>query len=570
MTPVLLLSMLMPAQAQDFYAPGEAVDDGISIHLTEKGLSGLGAVAGAVVPGNIPIDDIADGATNTDFLGCVDDYFYGISNLWIGMEIVDLTIVPDTDVLNLDTTIDVWVNTNADPFLVELDFLCGETDCVGSVERFPVNIQAPITLAVTDPLEPDRPIDVTIGTLLIDIPDDLGAYIDMQSGCLSEVEDVMDALGFSFYGLITSLVVPFVEDFAQDLGPELEGQLEEALVATNFEDTFDVLGTELYVHLYPNDVITTPEGLEIVMSSEMLADRGQCMMDSDSPGSLKTGSPRPSLAAQPADTELALHLSDDMINQALWSIWDSGIMCFTLPDPSGESAFDVPIPLNTSLLGLLAGDAFNELFPDTQDLIIQTDPREPMLIDYQSAHDVEIDARALDINFYADLDYRKARALGLTLEADVGVDVNFNGATGDMAIDIDLTSDDALRVSAENNELVPEASADIEENFSGLLGTIIDSVAGDSLSGLSFQLPSADGVGLKTLSFQTTGPSQDWLSGYATLGEVPYGAGSGCDCGSGSDSGCDSGGTGCVTLGPLPVSMVAFLVPLILLRRRQD
>ncbi len=567
MTSFLLAALLSTnaANAQNYWDRDEAIDQSVAAQLTPAGLDSLGGVAGAVIPGDIPIDDISDGADNGF---CLIDYFYSVENMWVGLEVDQLKLVPGNDVLNLDLTLNLWMNEAADPFNVAFSAVCLDSECEGYVDPFPVNVKAPISMAVTDPLDPDLPIDVTVADLEINFPPSLGSYIQMQSGCGSDVEQFLnDYLGISLYGLITDLILPFVEDLAGEFTGEIETQLEDALVATVFEDTIDLLGVPMDVRIYPDATNITPAGLEIVMGSSFSAPPSPCVEVYGSPGSLKTDTPIPAIGSLPAGSELVLQVSDDMANNALWTIWDAGVLCFTLPDPTGESSFgDLPIPLNTSLLGLVGGgDGFSELFPETQPIVIETAPNTPLMVDYQSDHDVEVDVRDLDLNFYAELDYRQARALGVTIDGDVGADLDFDGSTGQLDVNLDLAGD-ALRVSAANNELVPEASTDIETSFRGLIDTIIDSVAADAIDGLSFTLPSADGVGLESLTFSTSGSQNDWLTGSATVGEVSYGAGSGCDCSGDSGTGCSGGGC---SAGGVPVGLLAFAVPLIMLRRRR-
>ena len=173
----------------------------------------------------------------------------------------------------------------------------------------------------------------------------------------------------------------------------------------------------------------------------------------------------------------------------------------------------------------------------------------------------------LGLDFYAGLDFRMARIVGADLATDVPLNLDFDGNTGDLLIDVGLTADN-ISTTVSFNELAPGRDEDIANSFGGLLGTVIDTVAGGLLDSLAFALPSLDGFGLQSLEFAPSGPGGDWVGGYASVGTVPY-AGGGCDEGGGcDDGGCDAG---CGVTGPSPSRALMFAVPVIfgVIRRRK-
>ena len=54
-------------------------------------------------------------------------------------------------------------------------------------------------------------------------------------------------------------------------------------------------------------------------------------------------------------------------------------------------------PIDTSILNLITGDAFVDLFPETSPLVIQTKPSVPPEINMTTASDVGIDVEDLDL-----------------------------------------------------------------------------------------------------------------------------------------------------------------------------
>ena len=91
-------------------------------------------------------------------------------------------------------------------------------------------------------------------------------------------------------------------------------------------------------------------------------------------------------------------------------------------------------------------------------------------------------------------------------------------------------------------EVAPSAKETVEQNFQGLLDSLLDTLLGSALEGLSFGLPSLDGFGITELDLGGSAGGE-WLTGAAELGVVSYPSG-GCDegCSGGTDSGCSTGG----------------------------
>lgn len=558
----LLFAIALPAQAEDVWPPATRINEAAALQLTPAGLDAVGDLAGALIPGEIPVEDQGSGTLNGS---CWTNAGYALTNLWVGIESRDIRIVPKpspapgTGLLVLDAELDVWMNLPSDKFNVSFAApLCISDSCDGYVNRFPVAVSAPITLAI-DSTGPDPVVDAIVGEIAYEF--ELDGAIVMEGGCLGGVNDFLrDYLGFDLYDFLIDLVVPLLDPFVQDFASEIETQLEDALRAANFRDTIDVNGVMLNVHLFPSAVNTSDAGLEVVMAGQMDAPPSACVEDYGILGSKRTATGIPPLASLPPGTQAMMQLSDDIANQAAFAAWYGGLLCFTLPD--AEGSIELPIPLNTSLLGILAGDAFDEIFPETKPMVIKTAPRTPPVVDYDAGHDIVAKAHDLDLNFFAEFDHRMGRALGVTINADVPIDLRFNGATGELAVDVELEG--AIAIDPSNNELRPDRNAEIAAGMRDLINTLIDSFAGDALSGLAFGLPSANGFGLTDLSVDPQGTERDWLGAEATLGPVTYGA-SGEGCGGGCG---DSGTGGCSATGSAPWALALLILPALRRRRR--
>ena len=80
--------------------------------------------------------------------------------------------------------------------------------------------------------------------------------------------------------------------------------------------------------------------------------------------------------------DVLVTIDDDFANQILYSAWRSGVLCQTID----ASTF----PIDTSILNLITGDAFMDLFPETSPLIIQTKPSVLLELNMTTASDARL------------------------------------------------------------------------------------------------------------------------------------------------------------------------------------
>jgi hypothetical protein len=206
--------------------------------------------------------------------------------------------------------------------------------------------------------------------------------------------------------------------------------------------------------------------------------------------------------------------------------------------------------------------AFAALFPEEAPLSILTRPRMQPTVQYDGPNDANATVEDLGLDFYAEVDGRKARVLGLDLDIHAGLDLELDPATGtlDIPVDVDPANVETTVTAA---ELTPGEEEAIQENFAGLLQTILETVAGSLLQGLSYALPSYNGFGLTSLETAPAGAQADWLGLFAQVGEVAYSS-KGC----GEDGGC-SGGCSGAGLPGLGRWLLAGVAGLVIARRRR-
>lgn len=560
MSALSLLFALCVAPAQELVPPGTILDDAAAVQVSDEGLAALGGSLGVLVPSPVPVDTIQQSGGVT----CAN-YDLTITDMLVDVEVTGARLIPkasgsDTRAeLDLEIDLMVAINdiNNKFGFDYSIEVICFDNNgsCPGYILPFPVGVTGPVSLEIVPDGNGATTLDATIGTLVVD-NGLTGPDIELDCG-IDTIEDLLNRVGLSFFDLIIAALDPVLQGLIQDQVADLEQQIADALSAASIDQVIDLQGIALRVRLYPGSATSSPDGLQIGLDGFMEAEPpSDCVADEPAGSRFTEAEALPSLAALASDA--ALQLSDDLANQGLFGIWQGGLLCFELGD-GAEGSIDIGLPLNSSLLGLLGGDELGDLFADDGALAIRTDPRLPPEAVYDGAHDVVLEVRGLDINFYAELDGRMMRPIGMTVEADAGIDVPFDPTTGIAAVELALGPEE-IRAEATMIEVAPAAKETVESNFAGLLDTLLEQFLGDALTGLSFGLPTLDGFGITDLALGGSAGGE-WLTGDADLGIVPYESG-------GCDQGCSGGGTGsgCNTGGAIPW-LFALVVPL--LRRRR-
>lgn len=562
MSPLLPLLALAPLHAETL-PPGAVIDEALSATVSKEGLDAVGGLATALVPGDLPVDDIAE---SVDLWVCEPGIWMSDINVALALTYLDITPVStgsdDEARLDVEAGLTIAINDPVDRFDLLLDYCLGDSDCPGYVDPFPVTVRSSLTMKILEDTKGNPVMDATLGELTYDLG--LDASNDLKLDCgIQTLEDVLGYLGISIYDFVFDLAVGELDSTLGDLTADLEPTIEEAFASATYSDEIEVLdGVSLSVELFPNAVRTSDAGLQIVMGGALDAPASDCVAAYDPGGFQATESflPEPTGAAH-----LEAALADEFANQALYALWRSGLLCYDLAELEG-------LTLDTSLLGLLAGDAFDELFEEAAPITMTTRPRKAPVAVYDGASDIGVAVEDLGLDIYAELDGRSTRVLGLDLGLEAGVDLDFDATTGELGVLLNLDPD-SFDVIVGSNEFAPGAGPDIADNFSDvfdtLVGPLIDGLLGDSLA---FALPAFEGVGLTDLDVHATGDYSDWLGLDAIIGETVYGleGGVGCDE-DGNITGCEEGCSGGCTSTSGRSRVMLFLFPLVLaaVRRRR-
>jgi len=528
--PLLLLAG--PVHAAD-WEPGEVINDAAAFDLTEAGFAAMANILPALVPADpIALESVSQAGGSSSW--CLN-YEFTTSNMWVAMEVVGASITPGAGVLDVEMEVEVRINESADPFEMYTELFCAGDTCYGRVEPFTATVSTTIAMEVVNPSTPDAYLDATVAAPTIDY--DLSSdNIVLEDCTIGTVETILNYLGLSMYDLILGVAAGSIEDALSDSVGDIELLIEEAFAGVVINQELALGESTVDLSLYPADVNLDNDGMRVAMSGSIGArDPAECISVYDPGSSRKTASGFPDITDMPPGIsagDLTILMSDDITNQGLYAAWQGGLLCYTIDASSG-------FPINTSILDLFAGDAYSEVFPEPGEMLIQTYPRVPLEMELDGPHDINVGLEGLGLGFMAEIDGRLAKALEIELNGVVGVDMNFNQNTGELALDIALSSEN-IDGTVSANEIVPEASDDIEANFGATLGTLLETFLGDQLSGFSFALPGLDGIGLTSFDVSVAGDGEDWLGIYSGIGEVTYES-AGCD----ESGGCATDGADC-------------------------
>ena len=544
---LLAFAFSTPAEAAD-YLPGETILEAVAIEISESGFDAMGGLASFLIPGQMEIGAIEQ-SEDCWLCSC---YVLRFDSAWVDAQIIDTQLIPGNGVIDLQIELDVKVNDSSDPFNLYTE-VCNIGDtCHGYVEPVTVLAETTIALQIVQDADGNPVIDAIVAPL--DVQHSLASDDIILNDCIiGDVEYVLDLVGLSMYDLVLGQLDSQIEDMLDDATGSIEEALEDAFSSAVISQEIAVGESSVDLDLYPDDISITPEGMTLVMAGAADGAQHICVERFDTGGSLRTDSNMPSVTRAPG--ALSVLLSDDFSNQMFYGLWRSGLLCYEIEDSSG-------LPMTTAILSLLTGDAFDHLFPEAAPIVISTSPRNPPMINYEGDSDINVEIEDLVLDIFAEVDGRISRLLGVGLNTEVGVNLNFDDTTGAFAAEVVLDLDN-LDMSMAYNELTPEKNDEIIAQFSSSLGGVIEPLIGGMLGDIfSMNIGSMEGVGITSLTLAPAGANGDWLEIAADLGAVPYAGG--CDCsgegedGSDCESGCSSshGKSRAMLLLPLAVAVL--------------
>ncbi len=557
---LLSISLLtsLSLYSSDAYAnpAGTNIPSAISLDIPPQGFSGLAEAVKELTLDTITIEDFYEDN------GCgFGDVSYGIENFYMDVEVNDVSLIPRQGYLEFDGDLLLSINSPTDPFTLTLCSLI-QSDCDVDILPSIINIKGNIYMDVVDvDNDEKKEVDVTISDIGYDYSDFNDDKINFNNCIAATINNIFEFFGGSLIDLIIGVIGPEIENQVTNAIPEMEASLEEAMLALQIEETFMLVDTEMTLNLNPQDVSIDPAGMMFILeASSETPFVNRCVSGYDLGYSLDTEGAFSPVNEVTGGYHSKIQANDEFINQALYTLWRGGLLCFTVD----EEIF----ALDTGILNLLSGDAFIDMFPESQPMVINTIPRKEPVLNMNTNADIAIDVHDMGLDFVTNIDERQAVVLSLNLNTDVGVTLPFDPTTGALTVGLDLDTE-RINTSIESNEFVPDAGPDIVANFADQLGTILDIVGLDGFLGdLSFNFPSFYGVGITDINVSSSGTDNLDSAINLQIGPAPYS--SGCNTGeetqnaSDNCSGCSSGSSNSSQL------IMVFTLLMISIRRRHQ
>ncbi|MAA80516.1 MAG: hypothetical protein CL916_14775 [Deltaproteobacteria bacterium] len=545
----MIFSLIFLAMAE--IPTGSTIQKAASIDIPPDGFTAVSSLITEIIPEAIPVDDTQG---EGEGLGC--DYTYGISDVLVSLDVDQATITPQNGYLTLDIVILLSLNSATDRF--GLDFVvdsCGWFDsasqCNGYVTPLPVNAQARLDLTLIDP-DGDgiQELDATISNLVLDYTVDAENF---ELECVvGSILDALNWIGVDVYSFVFDLVAPTLQEELEQELPELEETIEEAFANATINQELEIDQTVMTLQLSPEEINILPEGLRVSFDGMTnVAETAECILSLDTGNSVSTpGEPNP-IGELQEQADLGIAIQDEFVNQALYSLWRGGVLCQTIDEDT--------FALDTSILNLLTGNSFTEIFEETKPMILEVIPLSPPTVNMQESDHVGVSIKDLQLDFITEIDHRRVRVLSISLEALAELLLNFDANTG--LLEGQLQIDPSYVVATiGSNEFRPNESQQITDSFVEQFPSILDLVGLEEILGdLTFTLPSVEGIGVNQLLTASTGSAQTDLGLYSSIGPVPYTGG----CSEDGEAGCST------TRLPSGKGLLLFMVAILgYLRRR--
>ena len=552
---VIAITLVTTHAALADLGPGETVAEGVLADVTVAGFDFAEEQVKEMVPSDIPFEAIA--FYEEPFGGC--SFAGNVEDLEVHVTITTLEITPMDDVLQLDVTAQAWVNSEWDPLFLDLDggdILCWglDAECYVWTDPMTFTLSLQIGLGVVIPNDGSPPY---LAATVQDFTHNIDTAIDSQAvhlDCwLQGLLDFLEFFGVDVIDLILDSAMEEVWVLLDELPQTIEEAIEDGSESLSYIDTVDLAGVPLDIALVPHAIYVTPEGLRVTLDSAFDAPQAECIAAYDPGTSPLTNHPPPEPDGTATYHVRAL-VADDLIASAIYAVWRGGVLCYTV-DQTTLSGFTI----DTSLLSLMVDKDDRHLLEriwldEPQPTQIRTDPREVPEVRIDGAHDIEATVSGLGLHFFTMTQDRLSRTMSVDVNVDATVDLD---APGDGSVGIDLAVDaENLAPVVTYDEVVGDLSEQIEDNFGGIMGGLVDFVLDYILGDPSLGVMQLAGIGIAQLDVGPDGDGLDFLAAEATFDVVkPECAGDlsafGCStdqaigCGEDGDMGCSGDSMGC-------------------------
>ncbi len=458
-----------------FVEPGDTITNSLVARLNQQGIN--------------KIEEAAEDAVS------VND----IRNAVVGRRLVSecMTIIPGT-FLNDPVTACIYVDIHSmstDGLDIQLTPRSGYAEFRGTLDDVRVNIKVhgtpptayPFIEANSVNLTGNITVSVSGGNLNVNLTSvNVGmSGFDMGLGGWPSWANEIITLG----GLLEDVVRPIVE---QELEDEILAQAPDAindmLAELEIAIPLNVMGTTIHVDAIPQAVPIDSNGLSLVLKTAVEA--ASVLPDFEGPGSLRTSTSRPSYSTSPG---FYLSVSDDFVNQILYSVWEAGLVNTVVDREAG----------NADMSGLVL------LAPGATSFDIEFDPLLPPVFRPSDAADSEGELQLGDmlVDLHANFprgEQQHIARLAVSVFAQAQIDMD-----SDDTISFEVVGEpefyfDGVFSTVENLD---------DDDMAELLEVLLPSAMPNMLQGAQeFPLPSFEGYGINNPQVNVAGPSGDYFN----------------------------------------------------------
>lgn len=525
----MLWLLLCPALQATTIGSGQPLSNAAALHVPAGGFVTLGEVLGALVPESYTISGM------TGDLSCEEDsdpLHYELENLVLFIEVTRSDIVPG------DKRLDLWLSLDV---TASADALRISGDCLlpNLVDECPVSITSdnPITLSAHVGITLDILPDGTIRANADMLEATLGAIPNPFGDC--GLGAIIDTLNTYYPGTIDAMIQEYFQAAVADGLSSINDALAESLtgVSLAFATSFALGEATVDLALAPSSYTLDATGLTVGLGTTLSASpMSDCVDPGEGSEATAPGLPEMGELAWDDTTayDLGIFVNKDLLDNLLWNVWATGLLCMDLTDLQGTA-------LTTDLLGLLYGEDYKALFPESSPASLSVLAAQVPTSRFDDEVPIWIDIEGLQVDTASILEDRWLRVAGMSVDGSVGLEPNLTSTSVAPALVIDT---EAFTFTETFSDLLTEGwSQTVADMLPGLLDTFLPE---DLLP--AYDIPTWQGVALDEVTWIPDDDGQ-WLGAFATLDveAVEPIALPGCQTSVGCDDsgGCDTGSMGC-------------------------
>lgn len=311
-------------------------------------------------------------------------------------------------------------------------------------------------------------------------------------------------------GLLDDVVRPMIEDALKaEVVAQAPAAINDMLDELEIATTLNLLGTRVGVEAIPQQVPIDSDGLTVIFKTVVEANNP--LPEFDGPGSMRSYSPVPVIGS---DSGFGLSVSDDFLNQILYSIWEGGLITNVVDD----YADDMDLSALTLLVPEAEGFEFelDPLLPPVFRPRTSWLSRQPLVItraeDFVFIPPVlnnrngELQMGDILIDLYAtypDLEREVVARIAVSVFADTLV-----GIDNDDTVSFELIGDPEFYFDGVYS-LIPDLS---DDDIATILEALLPMLLPDVLDQVQrFPLPAFEGFGIGDPQVEVGGSESDYL-----------------------------------------------------------